>query len=263
MFARPYYEVLSIFRADALPTCTNNRLQTYGIAGTAARTCSVASLSNQRGKKEEKKKKKSEGGSQRKRAANRSECQTRSAWKALSEITSRHSWCEGGETADVNVVLTDWAMCTMSVITGSARWQDRSANLRGDRSGWSRAEIRRSLDELKNDGGEWQCVNTLSWAATMEKKNLNRLGWWFHTETGSNTLFSPPVLNVTPVILLQFLTTVIMAWDYTAFSWLTVTHSFTPHSYCRLGLGAKLRCICGTDWHVRCKNFNIKRKQNL
>lgn len=203
----------------------------YRIASTAARTCSVASLSNQRGKKEEKKKKKSEGGSQRKRAANRSECQTRSAWKALSEITSRHSWCEGGETADVNVVLTDWAMCTMSVITGSARWQDRSANLRGDRSGWTRAEICRSLDELKNDGGEWQCVNTLSWAATMEKK-LNRLRWWFHTETGSNTLFSPPVLNVTPVILLQFPTTVIMAWDYTAFSWLTVavTHSHHIHT---------------------------------
>lgn len=133
-------------------------------------------------KKKKKKEKKSEGGSQRKRAANRSECQTRSAWKALSEITSRHSWCEGGETADVNVVLTDWAMCTMSVITGSARWQDRSANLRGDRSGWSRAEIRRPV---------WT-----SWRTTVESDSVSTRWaelprWKKKNSTGSDGGFTP------------------------------------------------------------------------
>lgn len=210
-----------------------------------------------RGEKKKKKKRKRVRAAARGNGLRTDLSARRSAWKALSEITSRHSWCEGGETADVNVVLTDWAMCTMSVITGSARWQDCSANLRGDRSGWSRAEIRRSVDELKNYGGEWQCVNTLSWAATIEKK-LNRIRCWFHTETGSNIVFAtssqrdPGDPATVPDNSNNGLGL------YSVFMTHGNHYSFTPHSCWRLGLGTKLRCICGTDWNVWCKNFNIK-----
>lgn len=151
----------------------------------------------------------------------------RSAWKALSEITSRHSWCEGGETADVNVVLTDWAMCTMSAITGSTGWQDCSANLRGEWPDCSRAERRRSLDGLKNHWGKGQCVNTELGRCGGRKHHP--LWCWFHTRIRSNALFPLSIFSVTPVILLQLLTAVIMAWDYPVFSWLTVT---ILHSHC-------------------------------
>lgn len=143
----------------------------YNCSFITARAYTVLYLSTIRG---EEKKKMDKGGSQRKRAANRSECQTQ-CMSTLSKITSRHSWSEGGGTADVNVVLTDWAMCTMSVITGRTGWLNKQP---GDKTAPLISAVTDQVKVGQRYTGVWTSwktiveigsVSTQRWVGTMEK----------------------------------------------------------------------------------------------
>lgn len=74
-----------MFSVDALPSCTNNNFQCTELPdyGGKSPQCGVSQQSE--AEKKGRKKKNSEGGSQRKRAANRSECQTQSMKGALRD----------------------------------------------------------------------------------------------------------------------------------------------------------------------------------